>query len=204
MSNPMPTFGSDACQGAATGRVLASGTGNINYLWGEYRHSKEEMAIPGFALLRTRGIPRNAIDEGRIQEIGMGSDEGRAGTVSRRWNAVGLGGTVGREGEEAVVGLRGGNGTEVGGSGGMEEGGKGGGRSAEGTPEDGQGRRHRLRVIGRLVWCEVCAAYSTQRAGARLRGNCKGMDATRHRATRLERLRCGRHPLTNVALEGYG
>ena len=204
VSNPIPTFGSDACKGAATGRILASDTGNINYLWSEYRHSKEEMAIQGFALLRTRGIPRSAIDEGRIQEIGVGNDEGRVRTGSRRGNAAGLGGAVGREDEVAAIGLRGGSGTEEGGSGGMEEGGKGGGRSAEATPEDGRGRRHRLRVIGRLVWCEVCAAYSTQRAGARLRGSCKGMVGTRHRATRLERLRCGRHPLTNVALEGYG
>ena len=65
-------------------------------------------------------------------------------------------------------------------------------------------RKHKIRRMGGLLWCDECGAYATQRAGARIRGACDGAVNTRHRLTRLERLRKGRRPIKNQALEGPG
>ena len=65
-----------------------------------------------------------------------------------------------------------------------------------------EGRRgHALRSRGQLTWCDTCGAYSHQRAGSRIRGECWGA-TTRHRLTRLGRLREGKHPITGEALQG--
>ena len=63
-------------------------------------------------------------------------------------------------------------------------------------------RRHAIRVKGSMIWCDRCGSYSTLRAGVRLKGDCEGLPTSRHRVTRLGRLRLGRHPITNVPLEG--
>ena len=62
------------------------------------------------------------------------------------------------------------------------------------------GRQHALRSRGALTWCDTCGSYSVQRAGKRLKGVCLGAN-TRHRLTRLARLRQGKHPITGAPLE---
>ena len=175
---PIPTFGADACKGTAAGRILASNTGNINFLWSKFRHDKNEMAIRGLTLTCSRPLPRAVIDEARLQEV----------CEEHPWppGALAAEGVVGDDDGEVGERVE----VEVGAVG--EAGGELG---AEGT-----GRRHRLRTRGCLVWCDYCGAYSAQRAGARLRGTCEGRPTTRHRTTRLNRLRMGRHPITNVPL----
>ena len=59
--------------------------------------------------------------------------------------------------------------------------------------------KHAIRTRGGLVWCDVCGAYGVERSGSRLMGACQPR-ATRHAATRLERLRRGNHPITGEAL----
>ena len=62
---------------------------------------------------------------------------------------------------------------------------------------------HALRHRAGVLWCDVCGAYGLQRAGARLKDECKG-SATRHRKTRLLRLQEGRHQLTGAKLQVSG
>ena len=169
---PIPTFGSDACKGCAAGKVMASDTGNINYLWHEHKYSKEEMAVQGFTLRKKGVIPSCAIDEARLHEVERRPGGTTTGARGRDISAMGGVSTGRRDLEDA------------------EE---------EAAPITG---RHAIRRMGGLMWCDVCGAYATQRAGARLRGQCLGGTGNRHRATRLARLRQGRHPISNQALEG--
>ena len=74
---------------------------------------------------------------------------------------------------------------------------EGGGAKARGVPvlKGTQASRHNQRRRGSVLWCDRCGAYSTQRVGARLRGDCQVTAMSRHWATRLARLREGRHPI---------
>ena len=191
-----PTFGSDACKGSAEGKILASNTGNINFLWSKYLLDKAQMAREGYLLLKATKIPTAAIDESRLQEVTQGGWEGVAGTEVIVRSTLGQG-TVNEEGGETCppqqqLSDRQGEGTE-----GQEV----DIRSEAGGPETwqmAQPGKHSIRSNGRMLWCDRCGAYSTQRAGARLRGTCQVAPISRHRATRLARLRAGRHPLTNA------
>ncbi len=58
---------------------------------------------------------------------------------------------------------------------------------------------HTLVVTGPVVWCEKCGRYAARRVGRALRARCPEA-ATGAYATRLARLRAGRHPLTGEAL----
>ena len=189
------SFGADACKGSAEGRVLTSNTGNINYLWAAFRHTKTEMARQGFTLSRCAVIPSSAIDEERLLELpgeDRGIGVGATTTEGGQANVEGQG-----DGEDPIGHLPGP--IQRGESRGQEEERRsvtGGELSVRGT----QVSRHNLRRIGNVLWCDRCGAYSTQRAGARLRGECLIHALTRHRATRLARLREGKHPITNKPL----
>ncbi len=60
-------------------------------------------------------------------------------------------------------------------------------------------RGHRLEISGPLVYCSRCGRYAARRVGRALRGGCVG-EATGAYATRLARMRAGRHPLTGADL----
>ena len=170
MHRPIHTFGADACKGTAAGRVMAAGTGNINFLWSRYRYSVIEMAVRGLTQASTGAIPQAAIDEERIDEV--------------REDTGVVGGAAAEEGEEPPGddGPRAGVTRTV----------------AVGVA---RGRQHALRTRGQLTWCDACGAYSHQRAGRRIKGDCVGA-VTRHRLTRLVRLRAGKHPISGAVLEG--
>ena len=189
------SFGADACKGSAEGKVLSSNTGNINYLWAAFRHTKVEMARQGFTLSRSTVIPPAAIDEERLREL-PGEDRdikvGAANTEGAQANEEGQDGGEDPSGHTPGLTQR---------RAGREQEGErrmvaGGELAVRGS----QASKHNLRRIGGVLWCDKCGAYSTQRAGARLRGECLVHSMTRHRATRLGRLREGRHPITNKAL----
>ncbi len=61
--------------------------------------------------------------------------------------------------------------------------------------EDASG--HVLRITGPIIWCNRCGRYAMRRLRRSLKNKCVG-EATAAYATRLARLRAGRHPLTNV------
>ena len=61
---------------------------------------------------------------------------------------------------------------------------------------------HRLLVTGSVAWCSRCAGYTENRVGSRLTQRCNPVVAGEGgaRATRLHRLRAGRHPLSGQPL----
>ena len=190
------TFGADACKGSAEGRIMANNTGNVNILWSKCPLDKAQMAREGYLLEKASIISSAAIDESRLQEITQGGGEGMTGTeaIVRRTHGLGIGNEEGGETDPPQQRLsdRQGEDRE-----GQEE-----DKSLEhmGTEawERAQPGKHNIRSNGRMIWCDKCGAYSTQRAGARLRGSCQVAPISTHRATRLARLRAGRHPLTNA------
>ncbi len=58
---------------------------------------------------------------------------------------------------------------------------------------------HTLVMTGPIIWCARCGRYAALRVGRALRAQCVGV-ATGAYATRLARLRSGRHPLTGASL----
>ena len=164
------TFGTDACKGAAGGRVLAATTGNKNYIWSKHRHSIQEMRGMGLTRASLCIIPEAAIDQGRIDEA-LIDMEGQAGGTEQEGQ-----GEPSLERQDIVA---------------MQV-------SSGGATR----RKHALRTRGQLMWCDACGAYAHQRAGSRIKGECAGAATTRHRLTRLMRLRAGRHPITGGALMG--
>ncbi len=66
-----------------------------------------------------------------------------------------------------------------------------------------QSRGHSLRITGPMIWCAKCARYALRRVGKSLKGECVGQALGAY-ATRLARLKEGRHPLTNAALVDEG
>ena len=178
---------SETCKGCVGGRVLAENTGNSNHAWAAYRWSEEELRASGY----TQEVPIY-IPEEEIWEEGL---RGLQGTAFEAWGAV----------EDSLAGAeaapRGGE------EGGPEEGGPPVKRqkleAAEGVRanrahETALGR-HAVRTRGTLTWCDICGAYATERAGRRIMGLCKPAP-TRHTATRLARMRQGKHPISGELL----
>lgn len=62
---------------------------------------------------------------------------------------------------------------------------------------DAQG--HRLRISGPLIYCDACGRYATRRIGRALKQRCRGT-ASGSYATRLARMRSGRHPLSGLPI----
>ncbi len=54
---------------------------------------------------------------------------------------------------------------------------------------------HQLRMTGPIIWCQRCGRYASRRLGKALKLECGGA-ATGAYATRVTRLREGRHPIT--------
>ena len=78
-----------------------------------------------------------------------------------------------------------------------EGGGVGGARGGS------EGRGHQLRKSGMILWCNTCGAFAESRAD-RLRTGCLGAPPRQHGSggvrCQLNRLRAGRHPVTNQQL----
>ena len=177
--HPVATFGADACRGVAAGRVRSAATGNINHIWATYMWTEAQLAARGLAKTGTGSVPRHLVDETRLGEEGTAAEEqGAMEGSSMEGRAEDTARTAGGEGQPEED------------------------EQAEGRVEREKGgiaRPHALRAKGLLTWCDVCGAYSTQRAGRRIKGECV-VATTRHRLTRLERLRAGRHPISGVLL----
>ncbi len=58
---------------------------------------------------------------------------------------------------------------------------------------------HSLHITGPMIWCAICGRYALRRVGKSLKSRCVGQALGAY-ATRLARLREGKHPMTNVAL----
>ena len=54
---------------------------------------------------------------------------------------------------------------------------------------------HKLKILGKLVWCDHCGAYSSVRFKA-LKAVCLGAEKASNRAGQLSQHRQGKHPLT--------
>ncbi len=61
------------------------------------------------------------------------------------------------------------------------------------------GHGHRLVFHANVVWCQQCGRFAAERVGVGLARPCRGA-ATGFYATRLSRLRDGRHPMTGAPL----
>ena len=169
------------------GRILAMNTGNRNHVWAAYRWIEAELTASGYIQEAPTYIP-----EEDIWEEGLGELQG---TAVQAWGEV----NASLAGEEGLTaGGQGGEGREA------EEGEHGQRQKVEvpldlrhtlaHTTEPG---RHAVRTRGKLTWCDVCGAYATERAGSRIMGPCQPA-YSRHTATRLARLRQGRHPITSA------
>lgn len=66
------------------------------------------------------------------------------------------------------------------------------------SPMDALG--HILLVVDELTWCHRCGAYNTERIHG-LNSPCQGVPGE-GQAYRLQRLRRGRHPISNLAFSG--
>ncbi len=63
-------------------------------------------------------------------------------------------------------------------------------------------RGHRLRITGPVIWCANCGRYASRRLRRALKQECAG-SAIGAYATRLSRLKVGRHPITgDIIVEG--
>ena len=139
------------------------------------------MVASGFAQLQPATVPEAAIDEDGLAAT--------TGTDAAAWAAI-------RDHHEEEEEER-----RAQGSGELaEEGSMGEARPhIRNQAHDTSEGRHAIRTRGGLVWCDVCGAYGVERSGSRLMGPCQPR-VTRHAATRLERLRQGKHPITVVSL----
>ena len=169
----------DTCNGCVAGRVLAANTSNTNHTWATYKWSVAELVASGYAQLKPVMIPGAAIDEEGLSAV-QGTDAAAWATISSHHEEEEA--REKREGTEAAhedtAILRPCSASEA-------------HNTAEGM--------HAIRTRGGLVWCDVCGAYGVERSGSRLMGKCQPK-STRHAATRLERLRQGKHPITALAL----
>ena len=175
----------EACKGSVGGRVLATNTGNRNHIWATCRWSEAELTASGYIQEAPTYIPDEDIWEDGLRDL--------QGTAVHEWSEIEAALTRIGQGSEELEGQE-------------EEGGE---RKRRRRSElidlkftqahDTTKGRHAIRTRGVLTWCDVCAAYATERAGSRLMGPCtQGLN--RHKVTRLARLRQGRHPITNELL----
>ena len=183
--HPVASFGADACKGVAAGRVRAAATGNKNLIWATYMWTAAEMGAKGLVKVGTAGVSRDLIYEERLGEAPLDGIQGSRPSEAQ----------VGRGAAQASV-----EGEPEEGQGSRQAGGAQGGVEQDDRKVRGAGRQHALKARGLITWCDICGSYSVQRARWRLKWVCQGA-TTRHRLTRLTRLRAGWHPSTGKLIE---
>ncbi len=67
--SPTSSFRREACRGSAAGRLLAQHNQNRNEVWNRHFHSRTALMARGYSLESLGTVPRDMIDEDRLQEL---------------------------------------------------------------------------------------------------------------------------------------
>ena len=187
------------CAGSAAGRAAARATGNINYVWARFLHSRRELIERGGAQVCTAPPPRWIVDPQRLEEVissrlqtqhvAERRDSGQQGTLANQPVPFWM-----RAPEWMPFHL-------------FQPWERG-----EGQPKKPSGCRreelearsgeHKVAFAGSIVFCLRCACFAQRRLGSRFKGAC-ALPVGRAAAAvayRLARLKSGRHPLSGRAL----
>ena len=187
------------CSGAAAGRAATSATGNINFLWSVYVHHRPSLLQQGARLVVAAPVPRWAVDPRTLREAARdqahfeelvrllrGSSTAEQDHRPPPWSAAPewLPSYLHQpwETDTSAALLK-----EVGCI-----------RADVGTRLKG----HRVAFVGPLAYCTRCACFARLRMGSRFKGNCREPTgrAAAAAASRLRRLRSGKHPIAGIPL----
>ena len=187
------------CAGAATGRAAAHATGNINYIWARFLHSKRQLVERGGVQLEAAPPPRWIVDPERLHEIvhsrahighSTASLEQQTGIDARGWIPAWLRAPdwmprhlaqPWETNEELLMQVQ-------------------GCRREELTSRRNQ---HTVAFVGPMAYCAKCTCFSLRRLGSKFQGDCivpTGRAATAV-TSRLDKMRAARHPITGEPLQ---
>ena len=187
------------CAGAATGRAAAHATGNINYVWARFLHSKRQLVERGGVLVEAAPPPRWIVDPQRLHEVVLSRAhlghstadlEEQSGSYAEGsapawlktpdWMPQHLAQPWERS-ENLLLQVH-------------------GCRREEITARRNQ---HTIAFVGPIAYCVKCACFSLRRLGSKFKGECT-VPAGRAAAAvsyRLRKMRAARHPITGEPLQ---
>ena len=187
------------CAGAAVGRAAAHATGNINYVWARFLHSKRQLVERGGVLLEAAPPPRWIVDPQRLHEVVLSRAhlghstadlEEQSGSYAEGsapawlktpdWMPQHLAQPWERN-ENLLLQVH-------------------GCRREEITARRNQ---HTIAFVGPIAYCVKCACFSLRRLGSKFKGECT-VPAGRAAAAVsnwLGKMRAARHPITGEPLQ---
>ena len=185
------------CAGSAAGRAAAGATGNVNFIWSVYAHTRQSLTRKGALLVSADPPPRWAVDPSRLRDIAR--DEAHLEELLRllqkkgqaeqgpaippwlaapAWLHSHLQQPWEKDARAALLSVAGCNRTDLG----------------------NRPQGHRVAFVGPLAYCTRCACFAHVRLGSRFKGECRlptGRAASVV-ASRLQRLRGGKHPIAGT------